>query len=354
MKKYIVFLTIIFCIEHISCANGAFLVDSLGVTSMNGYDYIVHEVETGETLYALSRKYDVDVQSIKDANTESVSNLNVGQKVLIPYSRKSVSTNGTIHKVKSSETLFSISRQYDVKVDDLVEWNNLTGNSISVGQELIIKESEDGTMNKGADPDVLTNDHKTHIVEQSQTLYSISRMYGVSTEDLRSWNNLESDGLKIGQILVVSDSAPQSSGVVSSNSSMLPSTGNDNANVVKSQPAEVAKPIVTTSPIVRSDLEPTDEVIEKPAEKVIQKGFAEVIENTADTKKYLALHRDAPVGTIMQVKNEMNSQSVFVRIVGPIPATGDNSKLILKISKKAYDRLGAVDNRFPVEISYIP
>jgi hypothetical protein len=50
----------------------------------------------------------------------------------------------------------------------------------------------------------------------------------------------------------------------------------------------------------------------------------------------------------------MNDQTVFVRVVGPIPPTGDNGKLLLKISKKAYDRLGAVDSRFPVEVSYIP
>ena len=56
----------------------------------------------------------------------------------------------------------------------------------------------------------------------------------------------------------------------------------------------------------------------------------------------------------MQVKNEMNNQTVFVRVVGTIPNTGDNAKVILKISKKAYDRLGAVDSRFPVELSYIP
>jgi len=87
---------------------------------------------------------------------------------------------------------------------------------------------------------------------------------------------------------------------------------------------------------------------------VVQRGMAEVIEDTQNTKKYLALHRNAPMGTIMQVKNEMNNQTVFVRVVGPIPPTGDNEKLILKISKKAYDRLGAVDNRFPVEVSYIP
>ena len=60
------------------------------------------------------------------------------------------------------------------------------------------------------------------------------------------------------------------------------------------------------------------------------------------------------MGTIMQIRNEMNEQIVFVRVVGAVPNTGDNDKVVVKISKKAFDRLGAVDKRFPVELSYIP
>jgi hypothetical protein len=98
----------------------------------------------------------------------------------------------------------------------------------------------------------------------------------------------------------------------------------------------------------------TTEEIEEAGEKIIQKGMAELVKDPTDTKKYLALHREAPIGTIMQVRNEMNNQTVFVRIVGTIPPTGDNAKVILQISKKAFDRLGAVDSRFPVELSYLP
>src|SRR5690606_28477800 len=60
--------------------------------------------------------------------------------------------------------------------------------------------------------------------------------------------------------------------------------------------------------------------------KVVELGMAEVIEDATDTKKYVALHRTAPIGTIMQVTNEMNSQNVFVRVIGKLPATGENDK----------------------------
>ena len=88
--------------------------------------------------------------------------------------------------------------------------------------------------------------------------------------------------------------------------------------------------------------------------KVSEKGIAQVIEGSEETNKYLALHRDAAIGTIMQIKNEMNDLSVFVRVIGKIPETDENRNILIKVSKVAYDRLGAINDQFPVEITYHP
>lgn len=358
MKKYIVFLCISFSSNYQGFTFSISPTDSLGMTTQGGKSFILHEVEAGETLYALSRKYGIDVQSIEKANTESLTNLNVGQKVLIPYHKKAISEERNLHTVKSSETLFSISRQYNVKVDDLKKWNNLADNSISIGQQLVIN-GDGRTPEQAQHVQEPVDGQNMHTVEQSQTLYSISRMYGVSSDQLKEWNSLETNVLDIGQVLIVSTSSTLFEPENESSSSMLPSVENNDKNDVKAETSETSQSNevlaigIAASELNNSSAEEID-IIEKPVEKVVQKGFAEVIENTGETKKYLALHREAPTGTIMQVRNEMNSQSVFVRIVGSIPPTGDNSKVILKISEKAYDRLGAVDSRFPVEISYIP
>ena len=359
MKKYIVFLFITFCSNYHGSCLAISSTDSLGMTTQKGKSFILHEVEAGETLYALSRMYAIDVQSIINANDESVTSLNVGQKILIPFYKKTIIEEGKLHTVKSSETLFSISRQYNVKVDELIKWNNLADNSISVGQKLIIKIAGTDTTQKDQHMQGPVDGQKMHTVEQSQTLYSISRTYEVSTDQLKEWNSLESNVLDIGQVLIVSSSSTQLNAENTSSSSLLPSTHNNDKHEVniETSKATESNEVVAVGIIASEKDNPSDpeiEIIEKPLEKIVQKGFAEVIENTTETKKYLALHREAPIGTIMQVRNEMNSQSVFVRIVGLIPETGDNSKVILKISKKAYDRLGAVDSRFPVEISYIP
>ena len=81
--------------------------------------------------------------------------------------------------------------------------------------------------------------------------------------------------------------------------------------------------------------------------------MAELIEGTEGNRKYLALHRTAPVGTILKIKNEMNNREVFVRVMGKLPeGAGADSKTVIRISKSAYDRLGAIDPRFRVQVTY--
>ena len=360
MKYQAIFLLLFLMMGFEGLAVSLSLSDSVGLSEKNGQKYIIHQVEAGETLYALSRKYEVDVKSIKDANDASVNRLSIGQKVLIPL-KEAASLEGNIHIVRASETLYSISRMYNVTVDELREWNNLVENNIDIGQELIVGEEGEVTVNEVEEVPVASG--TTHTVEESETLFSISRKYNVSTDQIKQWNGLTSNSLSIGQILVVSAGVgPVEEVEPTTNSSMLPSASEQFEEEVVPEPevsevvaeVAVAANVIPAIPEEQPDEDLDEEVIERPAEKVIEKGLAEVIESTTDTKKYLALHRQAPIGTIMQVKNEMNGQSVFVRIVGSIQDTGDNSKVLLMISKKAYDRLGAIDRRFPVQVSYIP
>ena len=80
--------------------------------------------------------------------------------------------------------------------------------------------------------------------------------------------------------------------------------------------------------------------------------MAELIEGTEGGRKYLALHRTAKTGSIIKIRNELNNREVFVRVAGPLPNTGVNDNLVVKISRSAYERLGAMDPRFRVEVTY--
>lgn len=127
----------------------------------------------------------------------------------LPLSIEAQSERQT-HIVRQGETLFSISRQYSITVNQLREWNNLRGNQISVGQRLVVSPSGQAPapqtptptpQQPPSSPDDATSIR--HQVRAGETLFSLSRRYGVTVNDIRSWNNLSSNLLEVGQVLTI-------------------------------------------------------------------------------------------------------------------------------------------------------
>ena len=276
-------------------------------------------------------------------------------------------------------------------MDSLKQWNKLLGNDLSVGQALVVKDTGlannpttispaptvAATTTVATTPVVVENQIKSqpkpvekkveepktkpeatnpqpesiktsnsttttvanttpiapgewisHTVKQGETLFSLSTQYNSSVEDLIKWNALTSNNLRSGQIIKVGR-APEGPSTV---------------------------PVIGTPKVAASTaemtVEPTPENTSGGFKNITETGQAELIEGTGGHKKYLVLHRTAPVGSIMRVKNEENDLTIFARVVGTLPETGDNSKLVIKLSQAAFDQLKAVNQRFPVEVLY--
>ena len=358
------------------------MLDSIGTETINGKIFVLHQVDEKETLYAISRRYGVPVEIIVQHNPAASSTLNIGQVLKVPYTPRRAarsSENASTHVVAAKETMFSISQAYGVTVDDLKQWNNLTSNALSVGQELIVRKptvtarptSSAVTAAKPADG--------IHVVAAKETIYSISRQYGITTQELKDWNKLEGSDISVGQqLLVVAPKTGHVAGNATTSSVSPPTTNSASAggSVTTTKPiAEISATsttagsavAATTSPENKQSVpettastsrpEPKEQTIRisetvKSSDEVLETGLAELIEGTDGNRKYLALHRTAPVGTILKVRNEMNNREVFVRVMGKLPETALTNKLVIKISKSAYDRLGAIDPRFRVEVTY--
>ncbi|MEO1049841.1 MAG: LysM peptidoglycan-binding domain-containing protein [Bacteroidota bacterium] len=344
--------------------------DSLRMTKIGGKSYIVHEVEAGETLYALSRRYKVPVDKIIAANPAAEASIEIGQLVNIPYLGSSDASGNAdvIHVVKAQETLSSIARQYGINYRDIKKWNNLTSNSLNIGQRLKIKRgsqqvddvsnsSESTSNNSGSTNDSSSeNDADYHEVESGETLSSISRKYGVKLDNLMRWNNLSSPDIRIGQKIRISGGEET-----------VQQTNDDNDNnqsdsdPIESNPTDQSSEQADSSNSSSESSTETVDVIKisqssnaSGFEEIVESGLAELIEGSGDTRKYLALHRTAKIGTVMKVRNEMNNKQVFVRVLGRLPETDANKKVLIKISQAAYDNLGAIDKRFRIELSYLP
>ncbi|MCH7399652.1 LysM peptidoglycan-binding domain-containing protein [Belliella sp. DSM 107340] len=368
--------------------NGSELVrlDSVGIEKVGDKTFIVHQVEERETMFGISRRYATSVNEIIQNNEELKAGLKMGQRIRIPYIAPAALPQGSVlHNVGQGETLFSISKKYNVSVGDIMTWNNLKGNDLSLGQALVVqgvakqevpqsiaentkevekvvdagkakatskkeetkkKEEElknnapkakevmskevEEIKNNGTSDTVYPGDWITHTVAQGETLFSVAKRYDSKVEDLITWNNLTSNNLSLGQKLKVGrgEAGPSTVPVISSTVPVIVNNERSEATLSGGRAEET------------------------PYKNIKETGLAEVIEGTGNHKKYLVLHKEAPVGTIMRVRNEENDITIFARVVGKLPNTGDNSRLVVKLSKAAFDQLRAVNSRFPVEVSY--
>ncbi len=334
------------------------LQDSLGIETIDGKTFVLHKVAPKETLYAISKRYNSTLSEIYAANPDSKDGLKIDAVLKIPYKKLAAPvkvSNEGIHTVQPKETMFSISRKYGVSLADIKKWNNLKNTELSIGQKLKIwqpksspKNNTSTTVKKNTQKSLVKakNGQLIHTVTAHETLYSLSKKYNTTISEIRKLNKLTTFSLSEGQKLIIKkegtakEVATPKYQVVDnkriSNNSQYKDYDRSMEEIKKINTPETVKPRKTGF------------------NKVIEKGFAEVIETQKGTKKWLALHRKAPIGSILRVKNEMNNLWVFVRVIGRLPETGINSKVLIKISKTAYDKLGAINDRFPVEISYVP
>jgi LysM repeat protein len=248
-------------------------------------------------------------------------------------------------------------------MDDLKQWNNLTDNSLVVGQELTIRRKNTATIVNTSQTvqqnTTVTGKKGTHVVGEKETMYSITRQYGITVDQLKQWNNLQSNELKIGQVLNVTAGGGvteiKKDPVVTTPTTTTTTTTSGNQSNQQTTTAKVEEkkdPVIKKeTPVMQEQTIKISESV-KNSDEILEAGLAELIDGTEGNRKYLALHRTAPVGTILKVRNEMNNREVFVRVMGKLPDTAMTDKLVIKISKSAYDRLGAIDARFRVEVTY--
>lgn len=103
------------------------------------------------------------------------------------------------HKVKYQETFFAVSKEYGVEIDEILEWNNLQlSQGLQIGQELNLRVSRSRFVKAEPVQEVIT-----HEVQKGETMWAISKKYGVEVEELKSWNNKTDNSLSLGEKLII-------------------------------------------------------------------------------------------------------------------------------------------------------
>ena len=165
---------------------------SYSPANMEGY-YIVKK---GDSLWSIASKNNTTVDNIKKLNNLSSNNLSVGQVLKLSYdAEKEDIKESNIYTVKKGDSLWLIANKYGTTVDELKNANNLKSNTLSIGQTLIIPEKKENT-NK-----------ISYVVKKGDSLWLIANKYDTTVEKIKSTNNLKSNTLSIGQVLVIPSSS---------------------------------------------------------------------------------------------------------------------------------------------------
>lgn len=297
---------------------------------INGQKYILHKVTPKETWTSVSRKYHTSIDELQKANP-GVTVLKIAQIINIPADNasekeesapasvptstpnvapdkpaKSTSSNAKYHTVKKGETLYRIAKDNGLTVAELQSLNKISGSKVSVGQKLKVAEGKSTT------PSLTSS-----MPASNETAHQDAKSESVRTEPAKSEH--------ISRQESKSEAVKTETTRPASNSPTAPAVG---------------EPVPANSNT-------------SSGQKITENGVATwVADAEMNQNKFYALHRTAPVGTIIKVTNRMNNNSVYVKVIGVLPSTGDNESVLIKITQAAAQRIGALDQRFQAELSY--
>jgi LysM repeat protein len=319
--------------------------------------YIYHTVEKGETLYSISHQYGLKPAEVAQYNEMSADKptIRVGQKIKIPSTEMSedvsaeasspaapapvktaaaasaapASSSATqYHIVKKGETVFSISKLYNVSRADLLSWNKINDNNIAVGQKLLIKGDGNAANAPAAKPAAAPA--KTNSTEP-----------GLSKSDIERAS-------KNGYAWTLPDAKKTNVSTASSDvTASATSVGLADTRTIKSWKAESTSETRDYFKGKNNVYDPSTEYeslyyqnIYSGMTKKTETGVAKFTEdnNTANT----AYYNNAPIGTILKLTNGDNGKSTYAIVIGKIPPAEENS-FTMKLSGKVARNLSAKD-----------
>jgi LysM repeat protein/ABC-type branched-subunit amino acid transport system substrate-binding protein len=183
-------------------------------TIVNGKVYYIHTIQKGQTLYSISKAYEVSQEEIMRENPGmDPAALKEGQALRIPSSgsnQASVIASNKIaypenkedfidHKVKKGQTVYSLSKKYEVDEDVIYRYNPWARDGIQPGQTIWIPKPKKVQISTTE----AMSGFRYHTVKEQETLYSISVIYGLSVSDIIDNNDFLRDGLKAGEVLKI-------------------------------------------------------------------------------------------------------------------------------------------------------
>lgn len=194
----------------------------------------IYKVKSGDNISEIANKYDVAIADIKKWNKLRGTNINTGQKLKIIKNERVVTTvrkevksekaivdtktqttlalkdtnsdesqnNKDFYEVQKGDNLLSIAKKFNVSIEDLKEWNNLDDSNVQMGSKLALANKQE-TVKEEEPTETKIVEYK---VKKGDNLGSIAHKHNVSVAEIKEWNELEDNNVRLGSTIIVSKS----------------------------------------------------------------------------------------------------------------------------------------------------
>jgi LysM repeat protein len=281
--------------------------DSIGIENLNGKKVILHKLDPKDNFYSIARRYNVKPAAIIEFNKDA--KMTIGNIIKVPTDRSFVE-NTTVKAVVPPP----------------------------------VKSNPQNAVNSGTSGS--TTQYK---VSAGETLYAISKRFGTTVDDIVQLNNLKSNTLTPGQVLVVREGTPAPKPPVVADAPVVVPT----VTARKDTPSTIIKrdSTLVVNKVDSGERHNTNKHFGLNEKN--EKGIATWIDDSSlDPNKKLVLHRTAPVGTVIKITNPMSNRTTFAKVVGRFNDSEATKDVIIVMTKNTAESLGALDKRFHVNISY--
>lgn len=235
-----------------------------------------------------------------------------------------------LHRVEAKESYYSLSRQYLVQPKDIIVFNN--NKSLKIGDLIRIPTDRAFVISTPTQLPEITNQNENiqYKVGAGETLYTISKRFQVSIAEIVKENKLKNEqDIKAGQTINIPQGTPDTA--------------------TAGMPNEIEETKIIEEPTNSLSL-PSNRY---GLRQVDEKGIGVWMDGlNADGGNMLALHKTAPVGTVVKITNPMTQKTTFAKVVGKYTDNNNTRDAVIVISKSTADLLGILDKRFLIDISY--
>ena len=349
--KFLLVTAFLFSISHIVFAKP--VIDSVGVKNNDGKKMILFKVKAKDTYYSIGKRYGIKPEALMKFNGKKKATLTIGTIVEIPTEipfKKSDRAKETAESPKK-ETKKEKKERLAEEAKEAKKHKHHTDTDTDTAEQTTVPEQvvqQPVSLPPAQQPAVQqqavqqdTTPPIQYKVSAGETLYSISKRFGTTVDNVTKLNNLTSTNLQPGQILLIHSGqqpAPQPTVVM-----------NTSPQVAKRDSTVVVQVNRDSLNIAERHLNANRFGLFEKNEK----GVATWMDDPGlDASKKLVLHRTAPIGTVIKITNPMTNRTTFAKVVGTFTDNESTKDVIIVMTKSVADALGALDKRFHVDISY--